>query len=78
MKSLQRAAAILAWVALVVALPGPVGADEETAGQETQGLRVEQDNLDLGSVVSGTTAVAVFTFHNQSQRDIKIIRAKPS
>lgn len=48
--------------------------DEETP----PGFSVEQADIDLGTVVAGQDAVATFVFHNETEKDVKIIRAKPS
>ncbi len=42
------------------------------------GLTVEQHTVDLGEVKAGTVAEAVFQFHNPTDRDVKILSAKPS
>jgi hypothetical protein len=42
------------------------------------GLRIDSPQLNLGEVKSGTTAVATFEFFNEGDRDITILRAKPS
>jgi hypothetical protein len=42
------------------------------------GFRVENENLDLGRVVAGSTVTATFVFHNDTARDVRIIRAAPS
>ena len=39
---------------------------------------VEEAELDLGTIVAGTVAIATFVFHNDGPEDIHIIRAKPS
>jgi hypothetical protein len=41
-------------------------------------FRVEQASIDLGEVVAGSEAVAVFRFHNDGSSDVHIVRAKPS
>jgi hypothetical protein len=41
-------------------------------------LNVENDSLDLGRVIAGSTATATFVFHNDGAHDIKILRAAPS
>jgi hypothetical protein len=41
-------------------------------------LRVENDRLDLGRIIAGSTATATFVLHNDGDRDIKILRAAPS
>lgn len=42
------------------------------------GFRVENDNLDLGRVAAGSTFTATFVFHNDTDRDVRILRAAPS
>ena len=50
-----------------------------SAAQDTQPLfRVEQMELDLGTIVAGSTVTAAFVFHNDGPDDVHIIRAKPS
>jgi hypothetical protein len=39
---------------------------------------VEEPRIDLGEIRSGTDAVATFTFHNDGDQDVRILRAKPS
>ncbi len=41
-------------------------------------FRVEEAELDLGTIVAGTIATATFVFHNDGPDDVHIIRAKPS
>ena len=41
-------------------------------------FRVEETELDLGTIVAGTVATATFVFHNNGPDDVHIIRAKPS
>jgi copper(I)-binding protein len=51
------------------------------AAQDAPGLgvlRVEDASLDLGEIPAGGDVVATFTLHNDGQRDIRILRAKPS
>jgi hypothetical protein len=50
------------------------------AGAEDLGssFRVENADLDLGTIIAGTVATATFVFVNDGPDDIKIIRAKPS
>ena len=51
-----------------------------SAGAEDGGstFRVENADLDLGTVVAGTVATAKFVFVNDGPDDVHIIRAKPS
>ena len=41
-------------------------------------LRIESPQLDVGKVTAGSPAVATFVFHNDGDRDIHILQAKPS
>ena len=41
-------------------------------------FRVEESELDLGTIVAGTIATATFVFYNDGPDDVHIIRAKPS
>jgi hypothetical protein len=41
-------------------------------------FRVEEAELDLGTVVAGKIVTATFIFHNDGAEDVHIIRAKPS
>jgi hypothetical protein len=41
-------------------------------------FRVEAESVDVGDVRAGTDAVATFVFHNDGDKDVKIIKAKPS
>jgi hypothetical protein len=39
---------------------------------------VESTQLDVGPVTAGKTAAATFVFHNDSDREVRILRAAPS
>jgi hypothetical protein len=41
-------------------------------------LRIESPQLDVGKVMAGSPAVATFVFHNDGDRDVHILQAKPS
>jgi len=59
----------------------PIQADETKENQETtteKSFRVEEPNLKLGKIMAGKDAVGTFIFHNETDKDVKIIRAKPS
>ena len=58
---------------LVIWLAGTLSADEES-----RGFWVEEPKLDMGKVTAGTDVLGTFVFHNDSDADVKIIRAKPS
>lgn len=66
----------IACAALMVVLV--VTAAEDTKSDDTPGFRVEEAAVDLGTVIAGKDAVATFVFHNDTDKDVKIIRAKPS
>jgi hypothetical protein len=56
-----------------------VPAQEAASGDdEAKGFWVEEEALDLGTVTAGKDAVAVFTFHNDTDQEVRILRAKPS
>ena len=41
-------------------------------------LRVEQQALDVGVVQAGSDAVGTWIFHNDGEKPVRILRAKPS
>jgi hypothetical protein len=65
---------------LLVAAVGSVSADTSAQGPGTGGpaLVPVEGSLDIGEVNAGQTAVAVFTFKNNSESPVRILRAKPS
>ena len=71
------AASVLAGAAVVVAA-GPGGALATEPSPATPSLRVEEKAIDVGDVVVGKEGVAVFVFHNDGDKDVRILRAKPS
>jgi hypothetical protein len=50
----------------------------DAAVDAPKGFWVEEASLDLGTVAAGTDAVAVFTFHNDTGKEVRILKAKPS
>ena len=56
---------------------GSAVTDEGQEG-ETKGFWVENTTVDLGKIRAGEDAVGTFIFHNETDKDVKIIRAKPS
>ena len=72
----RRLIGSLAIVALFVAgafAPAFAAGDE----QENGVFRVEAKTVELGPVAAGSDAVGTFIFHNDSDKDVKILRAKP-
>ena len=67
-------------VALAAALlyPGFVVTQVAAVEDTEPSFRIEEAELDLGTIVAGTTATATFVFHNDGPDDVHIIRAKPS
>ena len=67
-------------VALAAALlyPGFVVTQVAAVEDTETSFRIEEAELDLGTIVAGTIATATFVFHNDGQDDVHIIRAKPS
>ncbi len=67
--------------ALLIAGWSGVAATQEPTPEakvEKPVLRVEQVNLDLGTVRAGQEAVGTFVFHNDGTEPVKIVKAKPS
>lgn len=67
----QRAATVVVaflWMWMTVA----------AAQEHAPSFRVEQAEIDIGTVIAGTTVTADFIFHNDGPDDVHIIRAKPS
>ena len=74
----RNTAAIFA-VLVLLAIPGFVMAEdgaEKVAEQKT--FRVENMTVNIGVVQAGTDGVAVFVFRNDTEKDVKILRAKPT
>lgn len=69
----MRAAVLTAFCLTLVAV-----AAAQQAPVPATGLTVEQHTVDLGEVKAGTVAEGVFRFHNPTDRDVKILSAKPS
>jgi hypothetical protein len=67
--------ALVLWA--VLAAPSAF-ADEEAAAEDGGTFRVEKAEIDIGKLKAGEEGVFVFTFHNESERDVKILRAKPT
>ena len=66
-------------ILLVLAALWLVSAGQGQAQIEaTPALTVEEARIDLGEIKSGSEAIATFVFHNNGDKDVKIIRAKPS
>ena len=65
------AALVLVWIA--GGLPAQVGDDGSYST-----FRVEEPVLNLGRVVAGNTVTGTFIFQNDSDKDVRILRAKPS
>jgi hypothetical protein len=70
-----RTAAALFGAVAALAAAAPAVADEAVPAPA---FRVEQETIDLGDVVAGSEALAVFRFHNAGDADVHIVRAKPS
>ncbi len=64
--------------AILVLAVASVALTEQEKEEAAPVFRVENANLQLGTVVAGQDAVATYVFHNDTEHDIKIIRAKPS
>ena len=76
---MKRKTAGIAAMLLLLATSGVVlagdGAEKAIEGKT---FRVENKTIDLGVVRAGKDGVAVFIFRNDTDKDVKIIRAKPT
>ena len=77
MKRFQWAAFATVVVCMVV-LSSVVFAETEKTEKAKRGFWVEEANIELDSVAAGTDAVGTFIFHNDTDKEVKIIKAKPS
>jgi hypothetical protein len=65
-------------VGLVLGVTALVYGAQQPAAEPSRGLTVEKNDLDLGSVMEGSDAVATFQLRNSSAVEIKILKAAPS
>ena len=63
--------------ALVIGAFGAVTGQEST-GETPPTLRVESERMDIGEVVAGRAGAATFVFHNDTDVEVRILRAAPS
>ncbi len=70
-------AAVAAVLAAAGAGAGPPAATPTPAAGPHPMLRVEATTVDAGVVTGGETARAVFVFHNDGDRPVRILRVKP-
>ncbi len=77
MKKFQRAA-LLTVLITAVFVSSMVFAETEQTEKAAKGFWVEEANIELESVAAGTDAVGTFIFHNDTDKEVKIIKAKPS
>jgi len=71
-------AALATVVVCMAALSSVVFAETEQTEKAKVGFWVEEANIELDSVAAGTDAVGTFIFHNDTDKEVKIIKAKPS
>ncbi len=71
-------AALLTVLVVSVAMSLAVYAETEHAEKGAKGFWVEQAHVELDPVAAGTDAVATYVFHNDTDKEVKIIKAKPS
>jgi len=71
-------AALLTVLVVFVAVSSVVYAETEQADKGAKGFWVEKAHIDIDPVAAGTDAVATYTFHNDTDKEVKIIKAKPS
>ncbi len=77
MKRFQRAA-LLTVLIVAAAVSSMVFAETGQAEKAAKGFWVEEANIELESIAAGTDAVGTFIFHNDTDKEVKIIKAKPS
>ena len=77
MKRFQRAA-LLTVLIVAAAVSSMVFAETGQAEEAAKGFWVEEANIELESIAAGTDAVGTFIFHNDTDKEVKIIKAKPS
>ncbi len=77
MKRFQRAA-VLAVLITAASVSSMVFAETEQGEKAAKGFWVEEANILLDSIAAGTDAVGTFIFHNDTDKEVKIIKAKPS
>lgn len=76
---MPRRAATTLLAALLVATPAAASGEEPPqSGAGAPRLVVEQESLDIGVVEAGADAVATFVLRNDGERDLHILKAKPS
>lgn len=71
-------AALATVVVCLVALSSVVFAEAEQTEKAQTGFWVEETNIELDAVAAGSDAVATFVFHNDTGKEVRIIKAKPS
>jgi len=71
-------AAFVTVVMCMVALSSVVFAETENGDEKAKGFWVEEANIELESVAAGTDAIGTYIFHNDTDKEVKIIKAKPS
>lgn len=77
MKRFQWAALVTVLI-VTVAVSSAVFAETGKAEKARKGFWVEEANIELDSVAAGANAMGTFVFHNDTDKEVKIIRAKPS
>ena len=77
MKRIQWTA-LVAVLIVTATLSSVVFAEGESAEKGVKGFWVEEANLDLGTISAGTDAIGTYVFHNDTNKEVKIIKAKPS
>lgn len=76
MRQLKRVAMSIGLVLAGLAIVGVTSVARADA--EHKGFWVEKDAVELDKVIAGQDAVATFVFHNDTDKEVKIIKAKPS
>ena len=69
---INKSAAVVLFLAAVVAAPISALEDDKPS------FWVENDSIEIGKVVAGSTALATFVFRNDGETDVHIVHATPS
>jgi len=74
MHILKRTMVVAVFIAALTAAVAITSAEEAKRAS----FWVENDSIDLGTVVAGRDATATFVFHNDGETEVRIIKAAPS
>ena len=81
--SMRRSVLLVPLVVLGLTAGSAGAGQQQTAGTQPktaakQMIRVEKTHLELGKFIAGSEVTGTFIFHNDGDRPVKILRAKPT